>query len=1008
MVELVTLGGLNLRRKDKRVDPVLSQPKRTALLVYLAIARPRGFHARHTLLALLWPESDGRRARRSLRKALHFLRRHLGKEALVSSGDAVRLSDDVWCDVVALDEALEAGELREAVELYGGELLSGFHVSGALEFERWLDAERRRLRQRVVRAAWELAGRAEGADRPIEATRFGRRAWSIEPLDELNTRRLMSLLHRLGDRAGALRVYELAVERLRAELEVEPSAETRELRDRILTEPDGSPAPGEGSGAVKGREEGAPDPAVGVAGRTAPAAGTGEARDGEAGASPPGPRLPPAPAVPAEPSRRAAAPERLTSSGRRSGARRRGGRDRLSRARTAAPGLLLLAVLLGGGLSVGRLDSDEGPSGEAAATVAILPFGVGGDEDELWREGMATLLASSFHGAMRLSAREPEYVLKLWKAEFGDAVPTTELARQAGRRLGAGWVVTGRLVRDGMGIRLSGEAVRTSDGERAGPVVVDGRRDSLFAVVDRFTVELLRRGMAAAEGTGLTVELSRVTTSSLEALEAYLEGEQYWRSALLEEAGEAFTRAIRHDSTFALAHYRLAIVHHWLGPRSAVLPRLRSAVRHADRLHDREASLVRGALALEEGRIAEGLDTLRALTVRELSYAEAWTRYGNAVLHFGPSLLIPLSEFRRSLLRAIEVNPLASEPFWRLVDDAFFREDSSEAARLVEAYRRVDPNSPACIGYETAFFLRWGNEVARDLAEGRMDTLGGGIREPLTCALTVLEMAPRHRPALEIVAAEMESEDRPDSEQRRPATFRLRSDLRAGRIAAARQSLQGFYREAWRQAAARLVLFLDMTTYEDDDDARGAARVLQEGTTPEARFWLGAWHAHRGETAGVRDAIETLRADGDRETSADLARALELLTDPDLPVTRRARLLTDVQSRLGSRFSRIAFSLSRDPLIGEWLRFRVGEMLLEAGEPSAALRYLESLTMYSYPLVAPSFLLRGAAHEALEDVEAARESYERFLRWWSDADPELEPWKERAREGLRRLGVPAG
>jgi hypothetical protein len=37
---------------------ILAASKGAALLTYLAIATPRGFHRRDTLLALLWPELD--------------------------------------------------------------------------------------------------------------------------------------------------------------------------------------------------------------------------------------------------------------------------------------------------------------------------------------------------------------------------------------------------------------------------------------------------------------------------------------------------------------------------------------------------------------------------------------------------------------------------------------------------------------------------------------------------------------------------------------------------------------------------------------------------------------------------------------------------------------------------------------------------------------------------------------------------------------------------------------
>ena len=41
---------------------MLRQPRRLALLVYLALAHPKGLHQRDKLLALFWPEMDTTRA----------------------------------------------------------------------------------------------------------------------------------------------------------------------------------------------------------------------------------------------------------------------------------------------------------------------------------------------------------------------------------------------------------------------------------------------------------------------------------------------------------------------------------------------------------------------------------------------------------------------------------------------------------------------------------------------------------------------------------------------------------------------------------------------------------------------------------------------------------------------------------------------------------------------------------------------------------------------------------
>src|SRR3989454_4389221 len=88
VIELRLLGGLNLRRDDGReLDSALTQPKRVALLAYLALAAPHRFHRRDTLLGLFWPELDQDHARAALRQALHGLRQALGPVTLTGRGD---------------------------------------------------------------------------------------------------------------------------------------------------------------------------------------------------------------------------------------------------------------------------------------------------------------------------------------------------------------------------------------------------------------------------------------------------------------------------------------------------------------------------------------------------------------------------------------------------------------------------------------------------------------------------------------------------------------------------------------------------------------------------------------------------------------------------------------------------------------------------------------------------------------------------------------------------------
>jgi len=239
MIELRTLGAVDLRApgEDLELRLVLLQQKRLALLIYLAVASPRGFHSRDFLMSLFWPELDEIRARNSLRQAVFTLRSALGPEIVSGrgKGDLGLGSQPLWCDAVAFDEAVESGDLQSAVELYQGDFLAGFHFAEAsADFEFWLEGERTRLRDSALTALRALADSEEAAGRPQAAAGLLRRAVVIDPDDERSVRRLVALLGELGDRAGALQIYETFRVRTIAEYRVEPSPETEAAIQAVI------------------------------------------------------------------------------------------------------------------------------------------------------------------------------------------------------------------------------------------------------------------------------------------------------------------------------------------------------------------------------------------------------------------------------------------------------------------------------------------------------------------------------------------------------------------------------------------------------------------------------------------------------------------------------------------------------------------------------------------------------------------------------------------------------
>lgn len=199
---------------------IITQPKRLALLVYLATSLPRGFRRRDELLALLWPEADADHARNSLRQSLHVLRLHLPAGTVLARGreDIALCSSRLHVDTEILEHYLDHGREADALALYRGDLLHGCHVGDSPEFGLWLDAERERLRRRVVRGALVLAKRCELDGDVVHAAEWARLAEVRAPFDEDVLHEVVGLLKRLGDRAGAARLYAAGVKRFHSEL----------------------------------------------------------------------------------------------------------------------------------------------------------------------------------------------------------------------------------------------------------------------------------------------------------------------------------------------------------------------------------------------------------------------------------------------------------------------------------------------------------------------------------------------------------------------------------------------------------------------------------------------------------------------------------------------------------------------------------------------------------------------------------------------------------------------
>ena len=318
----------------------------------------------------------------------------------------------------------------------------------------------------------------------------------------------------------------------------------------------------------------------------------------------------------------------------------------------------------------------------SAATIAVLPFGASSGDTALVRLGrdLAVTISASLDGVGGLETADRLTVANA-TADAADLSATDAVA--LARRLGASSVLRGTLVRSGDNVRLDVGLYATEGlAPLARGITVSNRRDSLGALTDSATWALLRQIWQHGEPPSPSLDV--VTTRSLPALRAFLDGERalgadHWDAAVL-----AYRSAITADSGFWLANFRYAFTKYWLAeddPESGVFARLQHPPGD---LPERERLLLDAFLVT--GRTPRlRLERLALVTRRFPEYWPGWFLYADALYHWGPVSGHLWSETIAAFRRVVALNPKLM-PAWEHLFHATVAIDQSEASR---AYARL-------------------------------------------------------------------------------------------------------------------------------------------------------------------------------------------------------------------------------------------------------------------------------------------------------------------------------
>jgi hypothetical protein len=292
--------------------------------------------------------------------------------------------------------------------------------------------------------------------------------------------------------------------------------------------------------------------------------------------------------------------------------------------------------------------------------VAVMPFavrGAAGDSAGLGL-GAADLVSIGLHGAGELRSVPPSVLMPLVAVAGRDGFTPQEAADIA-RRFGATRYLVGEVVRDGDQLHVTASLHDVTRGSVLAQASVSGPAGHLGATADRLVLALLAQTLA-----GPADHLSRVaaaSTSSLEALKAWLLGETFYRRQRYADAAAAFGRATASDPRFALAHYRLANTLDRLGESAAADSASARAVALADRVPATERELLRAWRAQRAGDVDAADARYEALLDDAPDHVEGWFALAELRFQTNPTRGHSVTEARRAFEHVLAIDPEHAE-----------------------------------------------------------------------------------------------------------------------------------------------------------------------------------------------------------------------------------------------------------------------------------------------------------------------------------------------------------
>jgi tetratricopeptide (TPR) repeat protein len=669
---------------------------------------------------------------------------------------------------------------------------------------------------------------------------------------------------------------------------------------------------------------------------------------------------------------------------------------------------IVMLVVLGGAFWWAR-PRILGPVNPDAQVIAVLPFNTSGPGVELLGEGMVDLFSTNLNDVGGIRTVDSRTVMHRWQQRAADGILDLEGALALGRDVDAGSILLGSVVSTGPEVRMTAELYSVRGGELA-RAQVDGPADSVLALVDGLGIDLLREIWLAREPLP-HLRVSAITTTSVDAIRAYLDGMQHYRRSEWDSAIAAFQTALEEDSTFALAHHKLASSYGWSGrhgPGSReTLFHGEAALRHAHRLPTRERTLMASHLLYEQSR-PEALDTLEAYVTSYPDDLEGRFLLADVRFHMQHIRGFALETLYAGFEQVLELDRSLTPAVFHLLQLSLAYNDSARYYRYLDAYEEgmADPSGVQLFRLATLLWTR-PDSLPPEFA-AVMETHPGHLSYWLTQGTYASDRLTPHV-LLEFVDSAGETIELPE-DFGGSADFlhfwkgEILSSL--GRPAEAKLSYDSL------PGAAPLLgkTFHLLPVYAGLADSSYAAEALELTASPPAgpippqffAYLRMLYALSQGDALAARASAEQALAPNaavDTGVMGGMVRAglgwADLIDGDTLSGLRK----------LDEGIEAAGYGPMANRPFAAPLRFVRAAALAARSETRD--RGIRLLRYGFYPwdthYLALRYLLLGQALEEKGDRAAAIRAYSRFVRLWENADPELQPRVETARRALERL-----